>query len=671
MKEPGFPPPEKDSKKEEIDYKLAARHLAGIIGSEPRVPELERPQKVQSDDSTRREHLNKLRVLIEGATERYETAKQEGLLRIEGLKKYLSERSKDVGTKIEEWSEKLSGFSGSAKEHLKMGERTERLKAYLAERSNGLQEKAKEYGPKVAGFIGATSERYNKLDWRTKLTITSALVVGVSLTSITLPTLSGILSVALYGQRALGGIGFAMNQRKKLDAKIAAKEDYWLAGKSERVKNTYATILTAVYMGGTALVVHEGVEVLNTLKVNEWLGNILGPDAPPIDTGLTKPRIPDTSPAPAPAETPTPEMSTPDTSAVELAEARVATDRAFADVKQTLDEAQKLASEQQVTIDKAVTDYGNDISPVENETVSSEAKGLEELKAEVNADLNAHQELNDALNKIEADRFRAKLENPDFKADEALRAEIVQENLQQNVPKNTGEITGQQNIEGDTSGAEKIDEGPEAQGAGKVSPEAPFGRDANGHSFASEQEAKDYDDLIKKGIRDPREIGAWPPGPPQEKGLFEEFSDWLKEKLNTTDSISPPAPESITAPPTTVTSESEFPVGSIRGEDIIVNNSGLAISIDNPHIYTDPGVKHLFIHGGSFADQGSLIQKYLAEHPKSIIYGTDSDGKYRIPWHLVGGEMTPGAPVQTSGFFGFFKSFMKAPEPDEFKALIK
>src|SRR3989344_5383217 len=78
---------------------------------------------------------------------------------------------------------------------------------------------------------------------------------------------------------------------------------------------------------------------------------------------------------------------------------------------------------------------------------------------------------------------------------------------------------------------------PEQQGGGgdiisgaeqtNKTPEAQFGRDANGHPFPSEQAAKDYDDLVKKGIRDPRETGAWPPGPQKEKGLFEEFSDWL------------------------------------------------------------------------------------------------------------------------------------------------
>jgi hypothetical protein len=151
------------------------------------------------------------------------------------------------------------------------------------------------------------SEKYNKLNWKSKLAIAGILIAGVSLTSTTLPIASAMLSGMLYGQRVVGGIGFAMNRRKALDAKIAANPDHWLAGKSERVKNTYATALAAVYMGGTAFAVHEGVEALNALGVNEWLGNMLGhhpaasevvPASRPI-TGL--PHAPEISQMPAAA----------------------------------------------------------------------------------------------------------------------------------------------------------------------------------------------------------------------------------------------------------------------------------------------------------------------------------------------------------------------------------
>ena len=101
------------------------------------------------------------------------------------------------------------------------------------------------------------------------------------------------------------------------------------------------------------------------------------------------------------------------------------------------------------------------------------------------------------------------------------------------------------------------------------------------------------------------------------------------------------------------------------------NEFGLTIPVDEPHIYADSGNTRLFVYGGSSAEQAETIQKYLAAHPNDIIYGTDDTGTYRIPFHLLEGEVTAGLPVRTSGFFSFFSSWMKAPEPSEFAKIIK
>ena len=79
-------------------------------------------------------------------------------------------------------------------------------------------------------------------------------MLGVSLTAVTLPVLSGAISAGLYGQRALAGIGRGINERKGLDAKIeAGKYGYgWLKGKSELTKNTYAAALAQSIWGHSA-----------------------------------------------------------------------------------------------------------------------------------------------------------------------------------------------------------------------------------------------------------------------------------------------------------------------------------------------------------------------------------------------------------------------------------
>ncbi|MEK7179618.1 MAG: hypothetical protein AAB689_01135, partial [Patescibacteria group bacterium] len=200
-----------------------------------------------------------------------------------------------------EWRERLRTLirSEGEAELLGVGRMSEQLRMHLAEHSKELGVEAEAYGPRIAEFIGSIPERYNKLDWRTKLAVTGVLMLGVSLTAVTLPVLSGAISAGLYGQRALAGIGRGINERKGLDAKIeAGKYGYgWLKGKSELTKNTYAAALTAVYMGGTALAVYGGVEALNALGVGEWLNGAPEHPAP----GRHAAPIPE---APAPAAVP-------------------------------------------------------------------------------------------------------------------------------------------------------------------------------------------------------------------------------------------------------------------------------------------------------------------------------------------------------------------------------
>jgi hypothetical protein len=177
-------------------------------------------------------------------------------------------------------------------------ERTDTLKGYLSDRSKMLE------------GIGNQVEKYNKLSWKKKLALTGVLMGGVSLTATSLPIISAIIGTGLYGQRAIGAIGMAMNRKKALDAKIAANPDHWFAKRSEKEKKAYAVALAGVYMIGTSLAVQEGVEGLNALGMNEWIGNMREyftsssrPSPEPISAATVAPAVESASVSPPTVET--------------------------------------------------------------------------------------------------------------------------------------------------------------------------------------------------------------------------------------------------------------------------------------------------------------------------------------------------------------------------------
>ncbi len=174
-------------------------------------------------------------------------------------------------------------------------ERATAYGAYFVQRDKTLEEKAQKL---KVDFIELT-ENYNKLPFRQKAYITAVLIGTSSLAAAAaLPTLSSILAGGMYGQRALGGAGFALNRRKKME-----NSEHWLANRSDALKNTYATTLGAVYVGGTAVAGHYAIE-----KLTDWLGHTAElPATPPAaqpeaDSSVpaTPPVAPEVVPDPAP-----------------------------------------------------------------------------------------------------------------------------------------------------------------------------------------------------------------------------------------------------------------------------------------------------------------------------------------------------------------------------------
>ncbi|MFH1178449.1 MAG: hypothetical protein V1711_01870 [bacterium] len=146
------------------------------------------------------------------------------------------------------------------------------------------------------------------------------------------------------------------------------------------------------------------------------------------------------------------------------------------------------------------------------------------------------------------------------------------------------------------------------------------------------------------------------------------------------DKVETPTPsvESETEPSTVESSPPVFP--EVVKENIIINRSGIEVPMNESRIYADAGDKHLFVYGGSPKEQAAAIQEYLTANPDKVVYsaGKNEDGTYRILWRLIEGKAMPdAAPVQKQGFFGWLgslfsgNSFMEAPDPEEFKSVIK
>ena len=382
-------------------------------------------------------------------------------------------------TTRKEWKAELRRLIFGEKKSEGNKERSEILKEHLAKRSDELEEVATERGPTVVKLIGSVIERYNNLNWKTKLVVTGGLMLGASFTAATLPIISGALGAALYGQRVLGGIGFAMNRRKALDA----DPNHWLAGKSELIKNTYATALAAMYMGATTFAVHEGVEGLKAVANSEWLSTMLGHHSV-LPSSETLETI-----APTPAEETIPEIPTADAAPEivggeghlepynvydpkfdqEIAEARAEVDGGLANAQAAVERMQKIVEEQ-----KNILNTMPGGSPVSDNSIPQSEAPV----------------------------------TPDH-----------------------SQMSGSADTSPTTDAIPATESSPETSFA---PPEevAKFGLDPiDGHPM-SELEAQKLDDL-RRAMHDPRVTGEWPPGPSEGKSFTEKISDWFTSNQET------------------------------------------------------------------------------------------------------------------------------------------
>ncbi len=141
--------------------------------------------------------------------------------------------------------------------------------------------------------------------------------------------------------------------------------------------------------------------------------------------------------------------------------------------------------------------------------------------------------------------------------------------------------------------------------------------------------------------------------------------------------IPEPLPQGTVESPPVTRVEATYGDATILGQpeatpvtEIIRNQFGLEIPAGQSHIYAGEGDK-LFVFGSTPENQTKAIGDFFAspENVKSVIYGTDSESKYRIPYFLgPDGKPTAGLPEQTGWIW---KSWAKPPSPDEFQKMIK
>ncbi|MCX6787876.1 MAG: hypothetical protein NT108_01775 [Candidatus Kaiserbacteria bacterium] len=605
-----------------------------------------------------------------------------------------------------EWRAKLRGLIEGTKERFGMNERGKGLKEHLEKRSEVLQEKTKGFGPKMVEYLGSKIEQYNKLNWKTKLAVTAALMTGVALSGGAAAI--GFTS-ALWLQRGIGAIGAGINSRKALDARLEANPNAWYARmmKTEVARNTWAAVYTATYMGATTFAVHEGIEGIKAVANSDllphgaewvkttaqdgiekwrgnpdsWLGKMFGHQISPPSSQVVENLVP------------TPEMPS-----VEAAPGhgyeymmkrmweQLHSQNIDASKFETNSDMHKLLTADANSIDKVVHQIAADpnhgffnpdgtsvrIEPGTHMTIGADhqihisGQGMESvMKAAEHASTTPayHPE---TLHVKSPDVYTGPVSSLESISKEDV--EMVQDlytkyvasgnespEVRSALDEQIKNLTSEQRRVFDTYGVEDVrrninyslqdafsGKGPLVHG----SEQAPtiFGYDPiDGHPM-TELEAQRLSEL-QTSMHHAGESRT------EEEGVFKKVSDWFNGG-------SDKAPESVA---------SGVPAD---GEHLVINQHGIEIPTTVPNIYAD-AEGHLSIYGGSLTERIDLVQKFLTENPDKIIFGTDDNGNYRIPWHLYEGQAIPAEPVRTGGFLGFGSSFMDAPKPDEFVKIIK
>ncbi len=119
----------------------------------------------------------------------------------------------------------------------------------------------------------------------------------------------------------------------------------------------------------------------------------------------------------------------------------------------------------------------------------------------------------------------------------------------------------------------------------------------------------------------------------------------------------------------TAVSPNHFPPTFTMHGDIATTANGLDVPLSQPHLYAGWN-GDTFAYGGSPAERAQMILGYLKENTYGVVYTASNDENHMLAWQLINDQLTP-TPVRHGGFFGFFRSLAKAPDPSDLQKLIK
>lgn len=562
---------------------------------------------------------------------------EEIALNTDDVPEYIRE-SLEAGETRAGWKSKLRELVGKFGEGV--SERFTRSRNYLDERAKELDAKAEMSG--LEKWTRNIGEKYNKLSTIHKLGIGATLGVGTAVgAAFSLPlALTGVAGLVL--QRAAGAAGMFVSIEKKLQEKRVQESYQWMAVKERAALD--ALLYTAVM--GTAI--SKGLEVARDYelveKTREWLGSMFGHQAhPPVVsesvTAATKESVGAAFPPSGAAASP------------ELPKSVRGFQAQVREIDNAILKAQGAPIAAAEVHGPAVIPSAPGL-PVENAPMQAEAITAPE-PTQPEALITSEPSQPEVSSSIPEELPPPQPEAP------ASSPEVA--------PPAVPEILEGQNVDIDDETRRKALEfvapsSPEAPSVEAVpaNEPAPFETPSSPTETPSAPvEAPQVPAEIAPSVEAP----AAPELPPlQEVPLPEQQPI---QAVDVTAGVERP-PESIDA-----SIQPEAPSVSAPEAQSIVNSFNVEVSTVEPHVYADSAAEHMFVYGGSPEKQAGMILKYLIENPDKTIYGTDDKGLYRIPWHLVDGKAVPGTPVQTTGIFGFFKSFMGAPKPEEFAKIIK
>jgi hypothetical protein len=645
------------------------------------------------------------------------------------------EQHENVSPKTEgtpkEWRKKLRGLIEGAKEKIGMSERGESMKAYLAERSKALGEKVKEYGANPEKLIRDMGEQYNKLSFKQKLLFGFGLGAGATIFAGVSTPLTLLFAGGLGIQRAGGMASMYLKFEKHLQDTVEGKSKGILGrqewyqnifmGSSEKQRKVMAALMSVGYTAGMSAAIGGTIKLASESQYGEAVHDWLRHHYPFGEAGasLTGASATDAAPTPVPTESGM-GAEAPHTAAAATApehSAIPAGHQASADVQyqamRAVETGHQASADVQAAALRTAESNVATVIPEMPTVGASSGHGYEYMMKRMWEQLHSQ---NIDASKFDANSDVHKLLTADANSIDKIVHQIAAD------PKHGFFHADGTSVRIDPSAHMTIgahgelhlaDAGHDYTFAPAHAPVAPVHHLEASVSHVAAAPITPIETVTAQTVPVPEvvtppsgaEAYAPPPhqppppiAPPIEHAPVYEPAPAAPIEKNIP-FVSPPEThvavpevqslqsETIVTPDATVekvdiTNNPEFvsgphvetpPVSAVVEQATIISNQfGLKIPVAEPHIYAGADSGQTFVYGGTSVERSKAVLEYLKGNPNKVVFAADDTAKFRLVWHLQDGNaVISKAPMRTNGFFGFFSTWMKPPEPDEFQKIIK